>query len=392
VKRPLVVKLGSSLVVDGRGRPRRALLRARAAEIAEIVEGGTPVCVVSSGAIALGLRRLNLERRPTSLPRLQAASALGQAALQRAWQDALGAHGIDAGQILLTSAEIAERRAYVNARSALHALFTLGAVPVVNENDATATDEISFGDNDALAAQVAVLVRARLLVLLTSVPGVLHEGVLIEDGAAARLTVFGRASALGRGGMESKVGAAELAAGAGIPTLIADGAGEGVLIEDGAAARSTVFGRASALGRGGMESKVGAAELAAGAGIPTLIADGAGEGVLTAALAGRAGGTRFAAGEGAPAFKLWLRHGKRVAGRIAVDAGARKAIVEGGASLLAVGVTGCDGAFRAGDGVELVGPDGRPFARGVAAVDSSELAGRPANVEAVHRDRLVLFG
>jgi glutamate 5-kinase len=339
VKRPLVVKLGSSLVVDEHGRPRRALLRARAAEIAEIVGGGTPVCVVSSGAIALGLRRLGLERRPTSLPRLQAASALGQAALQRAWQDALGGHALDAGQILLTSAEIAERRAYVNARSALNALFTLGAVPVVNENDATATDEISFGDNDALAAQVAVLVRARMLVLLTTVAGVLREGVLIEDGASAR---------------------------------------------------ETVFGPGSALGRGGMESKVAAAELAAGAGIPTVIAGGEGKDVLPSALAGAAG-TRFAAAEGAPAFKLWLRHGKRVAGRITVDAGARRALVEGGASLLAVGVTACDGSFRAGDGVELVGPDGEPFARGIAAVDAAELTARAPGVEAVHRDRLVLL-
>jgi glutamate 5-kinase len=339
VKRPLVVKLGSSLVVDDRGRPRRTLLRARAAEIAEIVDGGTPVCVVSSGAIALGLRRLGLEKRPSSLPRLQAASALGQAALQRAWQDALGPHKLEAAQILLTSAEIGERRAYVNVRSALGALFVLGAVPVVNENDATATDEISFGDNDALAAQVAVLVRARLLVLLTSVAGVLHEGALIEDGATAR---------------------------------------------------SAVFGPGSSAGRGGMESKVAAAELAAGAGIATVIADGAGEGVLTAALAGRAPGTRFAAAEGAPAFKLWLRHGKRIAGQIAVDAGARKAIVEGGASLLAVGVSGWEGDFRAGDGVELVGPDGAVFARGIASVDAAELAGRPANREAVHRDRLVL--
>jgi len=341
VKRPLVVKLGSSLVVDEGGRPRRALLRARAAEIAEIVESGTPVCVVSSGAIALGLRRLGLAKRPASLPRLQAASALGQAALQRAWQDALEPHGLDAAQILLTSAEIGERRAYVNVRSALGALFALGAVPVVNENDATATDEISFGDNDALAAQVAVLVRARLLVLLTSVSGVLREGVLIEDGAAAR---------------------------------------------------SAVFGPGSAHGRGGMESKVGAAELAAGAGIATVIADGTGKGVLTAALAGRAAGTRFAAGEGAPAFKLWLRHGKRIAGRIAVDDGARKAIVESGASLLAVGVSGWEGNFRAGDGVELVGPDGAVFARGIASVDAAELAGRPPNREAVHRDRLVLDG
>ena len=333
MKRPLVVKLGSSLVVDERGRPRRGMLRARAAEIAAIVESGTPTCIVSSGAIALGLRRLSLAGRPTSLPRLQAASALGQAALQRAWQDALGPHGLEVAQILLTSAEIAERRAYVNVRNALAALFALGSVPVVNENDATATDEISFGDNDALAAQVAVLVRARLLVLLTAV-----EGVLTELG--------------------------------------------GALIADGAAARAAVFGPGSALGRGGMESKIAAAELAAGAGIPTLIADGGADGILARALAGRARGTRFAAAEATPAFKLWLRHGKRVAGQIHVDAGARAAVVEKGASLLAVGVTGAEGTFRAGDGVELVGPDGAVFARGIASVDAAELASRPANVEA----------
>ncbi|HEX3225538.1 MAG TPA: glutamate 5-kinase [Gaiellaceae bacterium] len=337
MKRPLVVKLGSSLVVGEQGRPRRAALKKRAAEIAAIVAAGTPVCVVSSGAIALGLRRLGLERRPSSLPRLQAASALGQAALQRAWQDALDPHGLEAAQILLTSAEIAERRAYVNVRNALGALFALGSVPVINENDATATDEISFGDNDALAAHVAVLVRARLLVLLTSVPGVLRDGVLIEDGAQARAVSFGAKSPLGRGGMESKVAAAELAAAAGIPTVIA------------------------------------------------------GETPLTELLAGRAAGTRFDAGEGAPAFKLWLRHGKRVAGRIVVDAGAKRAVIRDGGSLLAVGVTEVERPFRAGDGVEIVGPDGEPFARGVAAVDAGELAGRPAGVEAVHRDRLVLL-
>jgi len=341
MKPPVVVKLGSSLVVDAQGRPRRSLLRNRAEEIAEIVASGTPVCVVSSGAIPLGMRRGGMTRRPTSLPKLQAASALGQALLQRAWQDALSPHGLEAAQILLTGAEIAERRAYVNARSALSALFSLGAVPVVNENDATATDEISFGDNDALAAQVAVLVRARILVLLTSVPGVLSEGVLIEDGAAAR---------------------------------------------------SAVFGPGTALGRGGMESKVAAAEVAAGAGIPTVIAGGEGEGVLPGILAGRATGTRFAAAESAsPAFKLWVRHGKRVAARITVDAGAQRALVDGGASLLAVGVAGWDKEFRAGDGVELVGPAGDVFARGIASVDSAELEARPTNVEAIHRDRLVLL-
>jgi glutamate 5-kinase len=347
LKQPVVVKLGSSLVADARGRLRRSVLRARGGEIAEIVGSGTPVCVVSSGAIALGLARMGLERRPRSLPRLQAASALGQTALQRAWEDALGAHGVRAGQVLLTAAEIADRRAYVNVRNALGALFGLGAVPVVNENDATATDEISFGDNDALAAQVAVLSRARLLVLLTAVEGV-FTGAPGSPGAA--------------------------------------------LIADGAAVRDAVFGPGTAAGRGGMESKVLAAELAAAAGIPTVIAAGTGESVLPPIVAGEQRGTRFApAATGDSAFKLWLRFGKRIAGRIRVDEGARRAVAAEGRSLLAVGVLDWTGRFKAGDGVELVGPDGEPFGRGISSVDAEDLAGRPANVEAVHRDRLVLL-
>jgi glutamate 5-kinase len=343
VRRPVVVKLGSSLVAEG-GEPRRALLAARAAEIAGIVGAGTPVCVVSSGAIALGLSRMGLAARPRSLPRLQAASALGQAALQRAWDEALAANGVEAAQVLLTGGEIADRRAYLNVRRALEALFALDAVPIVNENDATATDEISFGDNDALAAQVAVLVRARLLVLLTSVEGVLSRlgGELIVDGAAAREAVFGPGSAAGRGGMESKVAAAELAAGAGIPTVIAAGGSE--------------------------------------------------QPVLPAIVAGEPRGTRFPAAEGAGnAFKLWLRHGKRVTATLRLDEGAARAVREQGRSLLAVGVVAWDRDFRAGDGVELAGPDGAAFARGIASADAAELAGRPAGVEAVHRDRLVLL-
>jgi glutamate 5-kinase len=344
MRTPVVVKLGSSLVVDEAGEPRRELLRSRAAEIGETVAAGVPVCVVSSGAIALGVRKMGLERRPRSLPRLQAASALGQAALQREWEDALGAEGLTAGQVLLTAAEIADRRAYVNVRNALGALFALGAVPVVNENDATATDEITFGDNDALAAQVAVLVRARLLVLLTSV-----EGVLTHDPGDARARV----------------------------------------IANGAHARSAVFGRPTVAGRGGIGSKVAAAELASAAGIPVVIAAGA---ELSAILAGERRGTRFeAAPTGESAFKLWLRFGKRVSGRIYVDEGARRAVISDGRSLLAVGVVRFDGAFRAGDGVDLCGPDGTPFARGISCVDAGELAARPVDVEAVNRDRLVLL-
>ena len=248
--------------------------------------------------------------------------------------------------MLLTGSEIADRRAYVNVRGALGALFDVGAVPVVNENDATATDEISFGDNDALAAQVAVLCGARLLVLLTSVDGVYTQ---------------------------------------------APGAADATLISEGADARAAAFGAGSAFGRGGMESKVQAAELAAAAGIATVIASGTGDAVLGPLVAGEARGTRFRAQAGSgSAYKLWLRFGKRIDATITVDDGARRAIVAG-ASVLAVGVVEWSPDFRAGDGVELLGEDGVPFARGIASVDAPELAGRPANVEAVHRDRLVLL-
>jgi glutamate 5-kinase len=217
----------------------------------------------------------------------------------------------------------------------------------VNENDATATDEITFGDNDALAAQVAVLVRAQLLVLLTSVAGVLTH---------------------------------------------APGDERARVIADGADAGSAVVGTTSARGRGGIASKVAAAELAAAAGIPAVIAAGAGPRVLAPLLAGEALGTHFApAATGESAFKLWLRFGKRVSGRVLVDDGARQAVVRDGRSLLAVGVVRAQGAFRAGDGVELCDAGGTPFGRGISSVDAAELEARPPQVEAVHRDRLVVY-
>ena len=347
MKQPLVVKLGSSLVAGDDGEPRWAVLQPRAKEIAGLVESGVPVCVVSSGAIALGLRRLGAVRRPRRLPRLQAASALGQAELQRAWDSALAAHGATAAQVLLTAAETADRRAYVNVRNALAELFAIGAVPVVNENDATATDEISFGDNDMLAAHVAVLCRARLLVLLTSA-----EGVFTSPPGTSGAT----------------------------------------LIEDGAVARDAVFGAADALGRGGMASKVGAAELASAGGIPAVIASGTADGVVTRLAAGEAHGTRFdARGSPQSAFKLWLRFGKQVAARVQIDEGAQRALIGRGASLLAVGVHSWEGDFASGDGIEIVGPDGTPIARGISALDSSEMHDRRRNAELVHRDRLVLL-
>lgn len=342
-----MVKLGSSLVAGPGGRVRRSLLDARAGEIARLVRTGTPVCVVSSGAIALGLPRLGLRRRPRSLRRLQAASALGQARLQAAWDGALRRQGLLAAQVLLTAADLADRAAYLNARNTLAALFALGAVPVVNENDATATDEITFGDNDALAAQVAVLTRACLLVLLTEVEGVYTRA---PGTPGARLIPYGPVAA------------------------------------------QAVLGPASPLGKGGMGSKIVAAEVAAQAGIPTVIAAGAGREVLLPIVAGEPRGTRFPAGGRAlSAYKLWLRHGKPPAGRLHVDEGAWRAVREEGASLLAVGVVATEGRFEPGDAVELLGPNGVPFAKGIAAASPAELKGRPRGLEAVHRDRLVLY-
>jgi len=343
-----VVKLGSTLVVDSNGRVRRSLLRARAAEIGELVRNGEPVCVVSSGAIALGLPRLGLTRRPSDTSRLQAASAVGQSRLQAVWDSALRSAGVEAAQILLSAPDLAERASYVNVRNAFETLLKLGVVPVVNENDATATDEITFGDNDALAAQVAVLTRARLLVLLTEVDGVYatHPAV---PGAE--------------------------------------------LVADGAAAADAVLGQGSALGRGGMASKIGAARLAAAAGIPSVIASGSGRDILGSIVAGESRGTRFAAAEvdGNSAFKLWLRYAKPAVGRLVVDEGAQSALVVHGRSLLAVGVVRCDGSFAAGDAVELEAPDGNVFAKGLTSVGADEIRGRPRGVEVVHRDRLALY-
>lgn len=344
----IVVKLGSSLVATPAGAVRRSLLAARAREVGELLAAGHSVCLVSSGAIALGSPRLGFARRPSALGRLQAASAVGQAQLQQAWERALGRFGVQAAQILLSPADVADRRTYVNVRNAFDALFRLGAVPVVNENDATATDEITFGDNDALAAQVAVLTQARLLVLLTEVDG-----------------VFSRAP--GTPGAE--------------------------LLDDGSLASAAQLGRGSGLGRGGMASKIAAAQLAAGAGIPTVIASGRARTVLVPIVAGERRGTRFdgEAASAASAFKLWIRYGKRPRGSVVLDAGAERALRATGASVLAVGVTACDGSFGAGDAIELVSAAGVPIGRGIASIAAAEVGSRTRGLEVVHRDRLVLY-
>ena len=250
--------------------------------------------------------------------------------------------------MLLTAADLSRRDSYLNARNALLALLRARVVPVVNENDATATDEISFGDNDALAAQIAIMLRARLLVLLTEVDGVYSR----EPGHPA----------------------AEVLA-------------------DGSAVVHADLAGAVGLGRGGMRSKVAAAEMAAAAGITTVIASGNSPSVLGPIVAGERRGTRFAPAEDTTtAFKLWLRFAKPVRGSVVVDDGARRALVEAGASLLTVGIVSSEGAFLAGDAVELAGSDGVPFARGIAELPAAQIGPSRRGVTAVHRDRLVLLG
>ncbi len=359
----LVVKLGSSIVAADDGELRTDVLDSVCEQVSTLEQGDERVVMVTSGAIARGMRLLGLAARPRAMDELQAASAVGQGDLFRAYESRLAKGGTRAAQVLLTAADIAARTNYLNARQTLRRLVEWGVVPVINENDTTATDEISFGDNDFLAAQVALLLDARLLVLLTNVDG-LHSADPGLDPAAepiSEVTDF-----------------AQLA-----PLEIGD--------------------RTSAFGSGGMRSKVAAAEMASEAGIPAVICNGTSAGTLVAAAGGEKVGTRFAAQAGkASSFKLWLKYAKPARGRIVVDDGAARVLRERGSSLLPVGIVGVEGAFDAGDAVDVV-VDGEAIGKGIADYSSQELARvrgmktdrarellPHAADEVIHRDRFVL--
>ena len=305
----LVVKLGSSIVAADDGELRVDVLDSVCAQVAELEQGGERVAMVTSGAIARGMRLMTLPVRPRAMDELQAASAVGQGDLFRAYQSRLAAGGTRSAQVLLTAADIAARTNYLNARQTLRRLIEWGVVPVVNENDTTATDEISFGDNDFLAAQVAILLDARLLVLLSDVDG-LHRSDPRADPEAELIAA----------------------------------------VEDfGELAGMEIGDRTSAFGSGGMRSKVAAAEMAAESGIPATICNGTKPGTLLAAASDGVAGTRFAAQAGkASSFKLWLKYAKPTRGRVTVDDGAARVLRESGSSLLPVGITAVDGELRGG--------------------------------------------
>jgi glutamate 5-kinase len=351
LRRIVVVKVGSSTLVDGDGRARTDVFARLAGECAGLQADGAPVVLVSSGAVALGVGELDGRARRRGVGDLQAASAVGQTLLQDHWRAAFAGHGVRTGQVLLTEADVHRRVSYVNARRTLRRLIGWGVVAVVNENDSTATEEITFGDNDTLAAQVAIMLQARMLVLLTDIDGVYDRDPGLPG--ARRLAEVG----------------------------------------DEAVEVAAAGGRLSPWGTGGIGSKVAAARTAGAGGVEAVIASGLDPGALTAAADGGTG-TRFPAASSLPsAYKLWLRHGTPVRGKLVVDDGARRAVAERGTSLLPVGLVAVDGSFDAGDAVELVGPDGSRFAIGVSRYQARELAGlagRRGLPEAVRRDDLVL--
>ncbi len=361
----VVAKLGSSIVAAEDGSLRSEVLDAVCAQVAELHAGGEDVVMVTSGAIARGRRIMALPSRPKAIDELQAASAVGQGSLFRAYEERLDANGgVHAAQVLLTASDLQMRTHYLNARQTLARLLAWRVVPVVNENDTTATDEITFGDNDFLAAQVAIMLEARLLVLLTDTAGLHTADPRAHDDAE----------------------------------LIAE-------VNDPAELAGYEIGEhTSPFGLGGMRSKSRAAEMAGAAGIPAVICDGTAPGTLAAAAAGEPVGTRFKPHrERISSFKLWLRYAKPSHGTVAVDDGAARVLRESGTSLLPVGITGVEGEFDAGDAVEVAGASGEVLGKGIVNYSAGELRRIKgmrtdelrellphASEEAVHRDYFVL--
>ena len=360
-----VVKIGSALLTsDGQGL-NRAVLAPWVDQMTELRRSGADLVLVSSGAVAEGMARMGWKRRPKTLHELQAAAAIGQMGLIRAYEDCFDKRGLRTAQVLLTRDDLIDRHRYLNARTTLRTLLSLGVIPVINENDTVATDELRFGDNDTLAALVANLIEADLLVLLTD-----------QDGLFDRDPRFSAEASL-------------------IPQTRVDDP-----FLDAVAG-----GSASGLGLGGMVTKVRAARLAARSGTPTVIAPGRGPEVLTRLRAGESVGTLLSpVHEPEAARKQWLAGHLVASGRLTLDQGAVRALRTQGTSLLAVGVTAVSGGFARGEVVACLDPDGREVARGLVNYDAQEadrIKGKPSSrfeailgylneAELIHRDNLVL--
>ena len=362
----LVVKVGSSLVTNNGEGLDRAAIAAWASQIAQLVKNGRQVVLVSSGAVAEGMQRLGWKKRPVAVNELQAAAAVGQMGLVQMYESCFSQHGLHTAQVLLTHDDLADRKRYLNARSTLRTLLELGVIPIINENDTVVTDEIRFGDNDTLGSLVANLIEADTLVILTDQSGLYSadprknpEAKFIHDALAGDLALE------------------QMAGGAG-----------------------------SAIGSGGMLTKILAAKRAARSGAHTIIASGRENDVLVRLAAGEAVGTHLRAEQiKTLAKKQWLADHLRVAGKVTLDDGAVKALREDGKSLLPIGIVAVQGNFERGEVVACINPDGIEIARGLVNYSSAEttrimrqpstaiagILGYIDEVELIHRDNLILL-
>jgi glutamate 5-kinase len=360
-----VIKIGSALITnDGRGLNDEAI-STWAHQIAELRAAGKEILLVSSGAVAVGMARIGWKQRPHALHELQAAAALGQMGLIQHFESCFKQHDIHTAQVLLTHEDLCDRQRYLNARSTLKTLLALGAIPIINENDTVATDEIRFGDNDTLAALVSNLVEADTLIILTDQHGLFNKDPRYHDDAE--------------------------------------------LIEESYASNTELLsmaGDSGALGQGGMRTKVTAAQRAARSGSTTIIASGTVDNILQKIASGETIGTLLAADEEPmTARKQWLANQLKVSGKIYLDAGASKVIQRSGVSLLAVGVNKIEGEFQRGEVVSCISDKGKEIARGLINYDSKEsqkIKGEPSEKietilgyvdesELIHRDNLVLL-
>lgn len=358
----LVAKIGTSSLTDERGVIDRAMIAQVATQVSALRSHGHRVVLVSSGAVAAGLEALKMER-PKDVLTKQVASAVGQSRLMRVWDDALDVHGLVSGQVLLVPNDFFDRTQYLHARRTLQRLLEIGVVPVINENDAIADDEIRFGDNDRIAALVAHLLSADVLVLLTDLAGLFTADPRTDSSASLIESV------------DEVTAELELAAGS----------------------------SGSHRGSGGMASKLRAAKIASWSGVRVVIAAARRPDVLVEALNSTPGvGTQVRAHDRRlSARKLWIAFAVDVVGRITVDEGARRALVDRGVSLLPAGAVQISGDFGDGDAVDIAGPDGKVFARGLtkwAAADAKSAVGRRSAElaegfphELVHRDDLVII-
>ena len=362
----LVVKVGSSLVTNNGEGLDQVAIAAWAAQISQLVKSGRQVVLVSSGAVAEGMQRLGWKKRPVAVNELQAAAAVGQMGLVQMYERCFSEHGLHTAQVLLTHDDLADRKRYLNARSTLRTLLDLGVIPIINENDTVVTDEIRFGDNDTLGSLVANLIEADTLVILTD-----QSGLYSADPRKNPDAQFIQHAVAGDLALEKMAG-----------------------------------GAGSAIGSGGMLTKILAAKRASRSGAHTVIASGREANVLVRLVAGEVVGTHLRAEQVKTlAKKQWIADHLRVSGRVVLDAGAVKVLREDGKSLLPIGVVSVDGSFERGDVVACLDQDGNEVARGLVNYTSAETArilrkpsseiantlGYVDEAELIHRDNLVLL-